>query len=79
MAEGGEGDEDYYDTQGGYGGVKKGNILPFWGNQATMNLNPLILTNVQNSPYYKTTLVSIKVKPNLKPHTKYSRKSRGYC
>ena len=49
MAEGGEGDEDYYDTQGGYGGVKKGNILPFWGNQATMNLNPLILTNVQKS------------------------------
>jgi len=62
MADVEEGEDDYYDNQGSYGGTKKGNILPFWGNQATANLNPLILTNVQNSPYYKTTLVTIKVK-----------------
>jgi hypothetical protein len=26
-----------------------------------MNLNPLILTNIQNSPYFKTSLSAIKV------------------
>ena len=61
MAESGDGEDEYYENQGSYGGGKKGNILPFWGNQATVNLNPLILTNIQNSPYYRTTLLPIKV------------------
>ena len=41
----------------GYGG---GNVkgaghlrLQFYGNERTMNLNPLILSNVQGSPYFK--------------------------
>jgi pre-mRNA-splicing factor 38B len=55
------GDDDDFGNQGSYGGSKKSNILPFWGNEETMNLNPLILTNVQNSPYYKLTLVPIQV------------------
>ena len=59
MAEAGEGDEEYYDNS--YGGGKKGNNLPFWGNQATMNLNPLILTNITQSPYFKVNLTEIKV------------------
>ena len=61
MADAGDGEDDYYDNQGSYGGGKKSNTLPFWGSQATMNLNPLILTNIQNSPYYRTTLLPIKV------------------
>lgn len=40
---------------------KRGNNLPFWGNIESMNMNPLILTNIMNSPYYKTTLIPIKV------------------
>ena len=43
------------------GGGRRGNVLPFWGNQQTMNLNPLILTNIQNSPYYKSNLFDLKV------------------
>lgn len=32
---------------------KQSNILPLWGNERTMNLNPLILTNIQSSHYFK--------------------------
>ena len=39
---------------------KKGNILPLWGNANTLNLNPLILTNIQNSPYFKVQCFSLK-------------------
>ena len=31
----------------------KNNALPLWGNEKTMNLNPLILTNIQSSHYFK--------------------------
>lgn len=34
-------------------GSKKSNILPLWGNERTMNLNALILTNIQSSHYFK--------------------------
>lgn len=32
---------------------KKNNVLPLWGNERSMNLNPLILTNIQSSHYFK--------------------------
>lgn len=32
---------------------KMHNVLPLWGNEATMNLNPLILANIQSSSYFK--------------------------
>ncbi|KAG6439816.1 hypothetical protein O3G_MSEX001107 [Manduca sexta] len=32
---------------------KQHNILPIWGNEQTMNLNPLILANIQGSSYFK--------------------------
>jgi len=40
------------------GGKKSGvgkqhNTLPFWGNETSMNLNPLILANIQSSSYFK--------------------------
>lgn len=31
----------------------KNNNLPLWGNERSMNLNPLILTNIQSSHYFK--------------------------
>nr|XP_054770176.1 pre-mRNA-splicing factor 38B-like isoform X1 [Lytechinus pictus] len=38
----------------------KNNTLPQWGNQQSMNLNPLILTNIQSSPYFKNDLFKLK-------------------
>ena len=35
-------------------------VLQFHGNERTMNINPLILTNVQGSPYFKVELFAIK-------------------
>lgn len=32
---------------------KQHNTLPFWGNESSMNLNPLILANIQSSSYFK--------------------------
>ena len=36
------------------------NTLPVHGNAATMNLNPMILTNIQGSPYFKVNLFELK-------------------
>jgi len=36
------------------------NVLQFHGNERTMNINPLILTNVQGSPYFKVELFALK-------------------
>lgn len=41
-------------------GPRKPNTLPIWGSPTTMNLNPLILTNIQTSPYYTGRLTEIK-------------------
>ncbi|XP_063215937.1 pre-mRNA-splicing factor 38B isoform X2 [Bacillus rossius redtenbacheri] len=67
---------------------KKNNILPLWGNERTMNLNPLILTNIQSSHYFKVNLYELKTyhevideiyyKVNhLEPWEKGSRKTAG--
>ena len=64
-----------YGSQGAYGGdpsveeyedeeeleIKKQGQLSCWGNQQSMNLNPLILTNITGSPYFKVQLFNIKV------------------
>jgi len=39
---------------------KKGNALPLWGNVQTMNINNLVLTNIQGSPYFKNDLFKLK-------------------
>lgn len=39
---------------------QKKNILPVYGNEKTMNLNSLILTNIQQSNYFKNSLYPIK-------------------
>lgn len=36
------------------------NALTAWGNDKTMNLNTLILTNIQSSPYFKVQLFELK-------------------
>ena len=42
------------------GSGKVSNVLPVWGNEKSMNLNSLILTNIQGSPYFKVQLFSLK-------------------
>ncbi|XP_037935198.1 pre-mRNA-splicing factor 38B-like isoform X1 [Teleopsis dalmanni] len=39
---------------------KQHNTLPLWGNEASMNLNPLILANIQGSSYFKVHLFKLK-------------------
>ncbi|XP_018564979.1 pre-mRNA-splicing factor 38B [Anoplophora glabripennis] len=67
---------------------KQSNILPLWGNERTMNLNPLILTNIQSSHYFKVNLYELKTyhevvdeiyyKVNhLEPWEKGSRRTSG--
>lgn len=34
--------------------------MPIWGNERTMNLNTLILTNIQSSHYFKGNYKDIK-------------------
>ena len=36
------------------------NALTIWGNEKTMNLNTLLLTNIQSSPYFKVNLFDLK-------------------
>ncbi|XP_023349552.1 pre-mRNA-splicing factor 38B [Eurytemora carolleeae] len=38
----------------------KNNRVAFHGNEKTMNMNPLILANVTNSPYFKVDLFAMK-------------------
>lgn len=67
---------------------KKSNVLPLWGNERTMNLNPLILTNILSSHYFKVNLYELKTYHevvdeiyyrvvHLEPWEKGSRKTAG--
>ena len=38
----------------------RGKNLKLWGNQVTMNINPMIHTNIIQSPYFKTNLIELK-------------------
>ncbi|ESO98736.1 hypothetical protein LOTGIDRAFT_95079, partial [Lottia gigantea] len=64
------------------------NTLAVWGNEKTMNLNNLILTNIQSSPYFKINLFNLKTYhevideiyykvSHLEPWEKGSRKTAG--
>ncbi|XP_043942001.1 pre-mRNA-splicing factor 38B [Protopterus annectens] len=67
---------------------KQGNVLPLWGNEKTMNLNPMILTNILSSPYFKVQLYELKTYhevvdeiyfkvSHIEPWEKGSRKTAG--
>ncbi|XP_020604033.1 pre-mRNA-splicing factor 38B-like [Orbicella faveolata] len=70
------------------GPKKQNNVLPLWGNEKTMNLNSMILTNVLSSPYFKNELFQLKTYhevvdeiyykvDHLEPWEKGSRKTAG--
>ena len=42
------------------GQKKQNNVLPLWGNEKTMNLNSMVLTNILSSPYFKNELFKLK-------------------
>jgi len=54
----GDAEDDYDDEDNP--AQNKNNRMPFHGNDKTMNMNPLILANVTNSPYFKTDLFQMK-------------------
>ncbi|EPY84665.1 hypothetical protein CB1_000459011 [Camelus ferus] len=69
-------------------GRNRGNVLPLWGNEKTMNLNPMILTNILSSPYFKVQLYELKTYhevvdeiyfkvTHVEPWEKGSRKTAG--
>lgn len=39
---------------------KQKNTLPLYGNKETMNINPMILSNIQGSAYFKEDLYKLK-------------------
>lgn len=85
-------DSEYYDDQQQPNPPKKSakqnNALPLWGNESTMNLNPLILANIQGSSYFKVSLFKLKTYhevvdeiyyqvKHLEPWERGSRKTSG--
>ncbi|KAK5650659.1 hypothetical protein RI129_001688 [Pyrocoelia pectoralis] len=71
-----------------YKNSKLSNVLPLWGNERSMNLNPLILTNIQSSHYFKVNLYELKTYhevideiyykvTHLEPWEKGSRRTSG--
>eukprot|EP00800_Vazella_pourtalesii_P023590 TRINITY_DN962_c0_g1_i6.p1 TRINITY_DN962_c0_g1~~TRINITY_DN962_c0_g1_i6.p1 ORF type:complete len:106 (-),score=19.12 TRINITY_DN962_c0_g1_i6:244-561(-) len=67
---------------------KKNNTLHVWGNERTMNINHLILTNIVTSNYFKNDLQRLKTfheivdeiynqVSHLEPWEKGSRKLAG--
>lgn len=80
-------EEDYNQVKGGKTS-KQHNVLPIWGNEQTMNLNPLILANIQGSSYFKVHLFKLKTYhevideiyyqvKHLEPWERGSRKTAG--
>ncbi|KAM7451090.1 PRP38 pre-mRNA processing factor38 domain-containing protein B [Porites harrisoni] len=70
------------------GQKKQNNVLPLWGNEKTMNLNSMVLTNILSSPYFKNELFKLKTYhevvdeiyykvEHLEPWEKGSRKTAG--
>jgi len=55
-----EGDDDVGEEDEEGNVVKAQDRVPFHGNDKTMNMNPLILANVTNSPYFKNDLYQMK-------------------
>lgn len=81
-------DQQEEEPNANFAGYKKNNVLPLWGNERTMNMNPLILTNIQSSHYFKNNLYGLKTYhevideiytkvQHLEPWEKGSRKTSG--
>ncbi|CAI6364737.1 unnamed protein product [Macrosiphum euphorbiae] len=81
-------DNDYQSKSKGSILTRKNNTMPVWGNERTMNLNTLILTNIQSSHYFKVNLYELKTYhevideiyykvQHLEPWEKGSRKTSG--
>lgn len=54
------GSPDMEDVMGDALNKKQKNTLPLYGNKDTMNINPMILSNIQGSAYFKEELYKMK-------------------
>lgn len=52
--------EDIMGDMGDALNTKQKNTLPVYGNKETMNINPMILSNIQGSAYFKEDLYKMK-------------------
>ena len=52
--------EEMEDFMGDALGARQKNTLPLYGNKETMNINPMILSNIQGSAYFKEELYKMK-------------------
>ena len=52
--------QDMEDIMGDALNKKQKNTLPLYGNKDTMNINPMILSNIQGSAYFKEELYKLK-------------------
>lgn len=79
---------DMEDVMGEALNMKQKNTLPIYGNKDTMNINPMILSNIQGSAYFKEDLYKMKTfhevideifykVEHLEPWEKGSRKLAG--
>lgn len=48
------------DVMGDMLNTRQKNTLPLYGNKETMNINPMILSNIQGSAYFKEELYKMK-------------------
>ena len=55
-----ENEESMEDVMGDALNKKQKNTLPLYGNKETMNINPMILSNIQGSAYFKEELYQLK-------------------
>jgi len=55
-----EDDDDDPTILGSKASLNKGPPVPIWGNAGTMNINPLIVGNIQGSPYFKVQLMDCR-------------------
>ena len=55
-----EDDDDDPTILGSKASLNQGPPVPIWGNAATMNINPLIVGNIQGSPYFKVQLMDCR-------------------
>lgn len=58
--QGGGSEEVVEDMLGDPLSTKQKNTLPLYGNKETMNINPMILSNIQGSAYFREELYKMK-------------------
>lgn len=67
------------DVMGDAFNIKQKNTLPIYGNKETMNINPMILSNIQGSAYFKEDLYKMKTFHEVIDEIFYKVSLRKFC